>query len=145
LNRNKTTEKNTWPIYVLYQRSQGPKVKYRVRSPKFIRALVYSCTYWLRPRNSPPPRIWAHKRGRLLVNHGSQSSVALRNLNAVSHTLPLSSGGGGRGGGGGGGSAEYSAPQLSTLRAYGESLRECVVHCSKSSMKWGFTVYKLRK
>ncbi len=26
---------------------------------------VHSCTYWLRPRKpSPPPRIWAHIRGR---------------------------------------------------------------------------------
>jgi hypothetical protein len=39
--------------------------KYRVRSPKFIWAPVYSCTHWLRPRNSPPPDpIWAHIRGR---------------------------------------------------------------------------------
>ncbi len=30
-------------------------VKYGVRSPKFIWAPVYSCTHWLRPRNSPPP------------------------------------------------------------------------------------------
>ncbi len=42
-----------------------PKVKYGARSPKFICAPVYSCTHWLRPRNSPPPptRIWAHIRG----------------------------------------------------------------------------------
>ncbi len=25
---------------------------------------VHSCTYWLRPRNHPPPRIWAHKPRR---------------------------------------------------------------------------------
>ncbi len=25
---------------------------------------MYSCTHWLRRRNSPPPRIWAHIRGR---------------------------------------------------------------------------------
>jgi hypothetical protein len=25
---------------------------------------VNSCTHWLRPRNSPPPRTWAHIRGR---------------------------------------------------------------------------------
>ncbi len=25
---------------------------------------VHSCTHWLRPRNPPPPRIWAHIRGR---------------------------------------------------------------------------------
>ncbi len=37
-----------------------PQVKYGVRSPKFIWAPVYSCTHWL----TPPPRIWAHKRGR---------------------------------------------------------------------------------
>jgi hypothetical protein len=30
-------------------------VKYGVRSPKSIWAPVYSCTYWLRSRNSPPP------------------------------------------------------------------------------------------
>jgi hypothetical protein len=30
-------------------------VKYIVRSPKFIWAPVYSCTHWLRPRNTPPP------------------------------------------------------------------------------------------
>jgi hypothetical protein len=24
---------------------------------------VNSCTHWLRPRNSPSPRIWAHLRG----------------------------------------------------------------------------------
>jgi hypothetical protein len=41
-------------------------VKYGVRSLKFIWAPVYSCTHWLGPRNSspPPPRIWAHLRGR---------------------------------------------------------------------------------
>jgi hypothetical protein len=31
------------------------EVKYGVRSPKFIWAPVYSCTHWLRPRNSPAP------------------------------------------------------------------------------------------
>jgi hypothetical protein len=24
---------------------------------------LHSCSYWLRPPNSPPPRIWAHIRG----------------------------------------------------------------------------------
>jgi hypothetical protein len=38
------------------------QVKYEVRSPKFIWATLYSGTHWLRPR--PPPRIWAHIRGR---------------------------------------------------------------------------------
>ncbi len=35
-------------------------VKYGVRSPKFIWASVYSCSHWLRPRNSsrPSPRTW---------------------------------------------------------------------------------------
>ncbi len=37
-------------------------VKYAVRFPTFIWALC--CTHWLRPRNSPYPRIWAHIRGR---------------------------------------------------------------------------------
>ncbi len=27
---------------------------------------VHSCTHWLRPRNSPPPRIWAHTRSLLV-------------------------------------------------------------------------------
>jgi hypothetical protein len=31
------------------------KVKYGVRTPKFIWAPVYSCCHWLRPRNSLPP------------------------------------------------------------------------------------------
>ncbi len=39
----------TFYIYALC----GPtKVKYGVRSPKFIWAPLYSCTHWLRPRNS---------------------------------------------------------------------------------------------
>ncbi len=25
---------------------------------------IHICTHWLRPRNPPPPRIWAHIRGR---------------------------------------------------------------------------------
>ncbi len=36
--------------YFLYTR-----VKYGIRSSKFIWAPVYSCTHWLRPRNPPPP------------------------------------------------------------------------------------------
>jgi hypothetical protein len=35
-------------------------VKYEVRSPKFIWAHVYSCTHWLRSRNSPLPPDWAY-------------------------------------------------------------------------------------
>ncbi len=31
------------------------KIIYGAGSPKFIWAPVYSCTHWLRPRNSPPP------------------------------------------------------------------------------------------
>jgi hypothetical protein len=31
------------------------KVKYGVRSPKFIWDTVYSFTHWMRPRNPPPP------------------------------------------------------------------------------------------
>jgi hypothetical protein len=35
------------------------EVKYGVGSPKFIWAPVYSCTHWLRSRNSPPlPLLW---------------------------------------------------------------------------------------
>jgi hypothetical protein len=30
-------------------------------SPKFIWALVYSCTHWLRPRNSPPPPTFGYE------------------------------------------------------------------------------------
>jgi hypothetical protein len=43
-----------------------PTSDHGVESPKFIWALVYSCTHWLRPHNpSPPtPRVWAHLRGR---------------------------------------------------------------------------------
>jgi hypothetical protein len=25
---------------------------------------LYSCTHWLRPRNTPTPRIWTHIQGR---------------------------------------------------------------------------------
>jgi hypothetical protein len=32
-----------------------------------IWAPAYSCTHWLRPRNSPLPRIWAHIRGRYRI------------------------------------------------------------------------------
>jgi hypothetical protein len=28
----------------------------------------HSCSHWLRLRNPPPPRIWAHIRGALLVS-----------------------------------------------------------------------------
>ncbi len=47
------------------------EIKYGVRSPKFIWAPLYSCSHWLRPRNSPPPplfgliyegAIWSAKR-----------------------------------------------------------------------------------
>jgi hypothetical protein len=38
--------------------------KYGVRSSKFIWAPVYNCTHWLRPRNSPSPRIRAHIQER---------------------------------------------------------------------------------
>ncbi len=41
------------PFPNFYQLS--PQVKYGVRSLKFIWAPVYSCTHWLRPRNSPSP------------------------------------------------------------------------------------------
>jgi hypothetical protein len=40
-------------------------IKYGVKSPQFIWAPWHSRTHWLRPRNpGPPPRIWAHIRGR---------------------------------------------------------------------------------
>jgi hypothetical protein len=38
-------------------------VKYGVRYPEYFWAPVYSCTRWLRPRNSPHPRIWGRIRG----------------------------------------------------------------------------------
>ncbi len=44
-----------------YQTKVNPvshhRVKYGVRSLKFIWAPVYSCTHWPRPRT--PPRIWS--------------------------------------------------------------------------------------
>ncbi len=51
-----TAFKNSDPVgfYVLWL-WETPKVKYGIRSPKFIWAPVYSCTHWLRPRNSPLP------------------------------------------------------------------------------------------
>jgi hypothetical protein len=45
-------------------------VKYGVRSPKVIWAPLYSCTHWLRPRNSPlPPHLGSYTKA-LLVSQG---------------------------------------------------------------------------
>ncbi len=40
---------------VIKRKTINSQVKNIVRSPKFIWAPVYSCSHWLRPRNSPPP------------------------------------------------------------------------------------------
>ncbi len=43
------------------------KIPYRVGSRKFIWAPVYSCSHWLRPRNSPSPHLGSYT-GALLVS-----------------------------------------------------------------------------
>jgi hypothetical protein len=49
--------------YALYHRLNMDGV----RSPKFILALVYSCTHWLRPRHSPtPPHLGSYTRALLV-------------------------------------------------------------------------------
>jgi hypothetical protein len=59
---------NNFGPYLMYNKRVLPYVKYGGRSPKFILGPmprdVHSCTHWLRPRNSLPPRIWTRIRVR---------------------------------------------------------------------------------
>ncbi len=51
-------------------------VKYGVRNLKFIFAPVYSCTHWLRPRNSPPPpHLGSYSRALLVSQDRRHLSV----------------------------------------------------------------------
>ncbi len=54
---------------------------------------LYSCTHWLRPRNTPPPpflRIWAHVQGRYWSARAKIDDIALWPLpEAYSHAWPL--------------------------------------------------------
>ncbi len=66
-------------------------VQYGVKSPKFILAPVYSCTHWMRPRNSPlPPKgsypPWLIHEGALVSKDVTPWNTPLRNLenNALS-------------------------------------------------------------
>ncbi len=70
--------------YSLFKQNQA-QVKYRIRSPKFIWAPVYSCTHWLRPRNPPSLRIWALRallvsrdRRHLFVTPWNQAKTPLK-------------------------------------------------------------------
>ncbi len=56
-----------------------PQVKYGVRSiyKVYLGSIsrdVHSCSHWLRPRNTPSPRIQAYVRGALLNGHLRQTS-----------------------------------------------------------------------
>jgi hypothetical protein len=42
---------NHWTLVYIVQH----RLNMGIRSPKFIWAPVYSCTHWLKPRDSPPP------------------------------------------------------------------------------------------
>ncbi len=58
-------------IYLLYVAGEGggdaaQDKNMEGRSPTFIWAPVYSCTIWLRPRNSPPPHLGSYTRALLV-------------------------------------------------------------------------------
>ncbi len=56
-----------------------PQVKYGVRSPKFLRAPVSSCTHWLRPQPTPvPPRLGSYTRALLVSKDRRHLFVAPR-------------------------------------------------------------------
>ncbi len=57
------------------------KVKYGIRSPKFIWAPVYNCTHWLRPRDSPlSPHLGSCTRALLVSQVIRHLSTSVCNL-----------------------------------------------------------------